>query len=86
VLVSEEPPGGLGSVACVGILGEDGDQAALKTEVEGGEEDRKCRLRDASPGTLAVGGLHREALVGCCEVVGERLEALAVGEFSSDDV
>ena len=86
MLVSQEPPGSLGSVAGVCILGEDDDEAAPETEVEGGEEDRQRRLRDACSRPFAVCGLDGEAPMSGGEVVDERLETLAVGELSSDDV
>jgi hypothetical protein len=86
VLVAEEPTGGLGGVACVGVLGKDDDEASLEAEVQSGEKDGKCGLRDARPRAFAVGGLDGEALVGDREVVCKRLEALALGELSSNDV
>jgi hypothetical protein len=86
LIVAEEPTGGLGRVACVGVLGKNDDNASLETEVESREQDGQCGLRNASPGPFAVGGLDGEALVGGREVVRERREALAVGELASDDM
>ena len=47
-LLAEEPRGGLGSVASVGVLGQHGDQRPLEPLVEGREQERKRRLGHAS--------------------------------------
>ncbi len=47
-LLAEEPARSLGRVARIGILGREQDERAAELVVQGGEQERQRRLRDAS--------------------------------------
>ncbi len=47
-VLAEEPGGGLGGVARVGVVGQQGDEPTAELDVERGQEQRQRRLRDAS--------------------------------------
>ena len=72
MLVAEEPAGGLGDVARVGVLGREDDERPAELLVERRDQQRERRFRDA------------RACVR--ELLEERAEALAVGELANERV
>ena len=71
LLVAEEPRGGLGRVARVGVLRQEADERTLEPLVERGEQHGQGRLRDA--------GARRQRL-------GQLLEALRVRDLADECV
>ena len=62
-LVPQVPGGRLGSVAGVGVLGQDGEQRPVEVKVERREDERERRLRHACRCIAKVVGERDEPLV-----------------------
>ena len=71
-VVAEEPGGGLGDVARVGVLGREHDERAAELLVRAANDERQRRLGDT------------RARLG--QRLGERAEALTLGELADEGV
>ena len=71
-VVAEEPGGGLGDVARVGVLGREHDERAAELLEEGGNDERERRLG------------HARAGLG--QLLEERAKALTLGELADERV
>src|SRR4029450_2429655 len=72
VLVADEPAGGLGDVARIGVLGREHDERPAELLVQRRDQERKRRLRDARAGLR--------------KLLEERAKALAFGELTNQRV
>ncbi|MDQ3778181.1 MAG: hypothetical protein M3310_04855, partial [Actinomycetota bacterium] len=86
VVTAEKPRGGLGGVAGVAVLRHQNDEAAVEAKVKRSEEERERRFRHPRAGSAAIGGLDGKPFVCRSELLGERLQPLALGELAGENV